>query len=355
MKKRSAMAALLIAAMLPGLSGCKTTEKKQNTRQPRKIRHTATASETEESFDKKEDKNLSAWEKQNDTGSIMQLVDYDWLNRVDGAFRVSTPEQLASVVYYINTRNAFFTYTELYLEADIDLTGYDWAPMGWVEFDSGNPHEYAGVIDGQGHTIKGMKIKGGYNTCGFVGYSTNLSMRNISFVDAEVTGTDCLGICGGEVIDGEKWTNVYAQGNINNDPPSEQGGLVGWSTDLCFEDCSCDYTLNGGSEVFHYLTYKERRTEEIGIEEVFTLVLNDDYSITRDDFPGYHNLGWHVERNGETILEASAVDHKTGEPILTLEKSRITFRGESGTYSVYLDAFIDGIYIRVSNIIEFTL
>ena len=182
MKKKSAMAALLIAAMLPGLSGCKTTKKKQNTRQPRKIRHTATASETEESFDKKEDKNLSAWEKQNDTGSIMQLVDYDWLNRVDGAFRVSTPEQLASVVYYINTRNAVFTYTELYLEADIDLTGYDWAPMGWVEFD-GNPHEYAGVIDGQGHTIKGMKIK---DICETLSYSDRQVIRFLKQGEEEI-------------------------------------------------------------------------------------------------------------------------------------------------------------------------
>lgn len=354
------MVALLIAAMIMSLSGCKSTEKKENRSKPRKIRE-AISTETEEKTvtektdDKSDKKKLSAWEKQTDTGSIMNMVDYDWLNKCNGAFRVSTPEQLASVVYYINTRNALFTYTELYLEADIDLTGYDWAPMGWVEFESGIAHEYAGIIDGQGHTIKGMKIAGGHDVCGFVGYSSNLTMRNISFVEADVTGTDCLGICAGEVIGGDKWTNVYAQGNINNDPASEQGGLVGWVTDLRFEDCSCDYTLNGGSEVFHYLTYKERRTEEIGIEETFTLVLNDDYSITRDDIPGYSNLGWHVERNGETILEASAVDPNTGEPILTLEASRIMYRGESGTHTVYLDAFVDGIYIRVSNIIEFTI
>lgn len=294
--------------------------------------------------------NLSEWEKEFDTGSIVDLVDHDYIEESGYIFHVSTPEKLASAVYYVNTVNSEFpVYAEIYLDSDIDLTGYDWMPIGWVSKDNSHACNFVGVIDGQGHTIKGLKING-RQSCGFIGYSTSVELKNISFVDADITGSWCVGICAGQIIGNGLWENVHASGNLNIKGNANEGGLAGWITDLRFEDCSADFTINGGDEVMHYLTYKEKRTDEIGIQETFNLTLNDDNSITRDDHPGFRNLTWHVEFNGETILGRDAEDN------MTLFESGYMFRNDnSGTYTIFLEAYVDDIYIRVSNIIEFTI
>lgn len=294
-------------------------------------------------------KNMSAWEKEFDTGSIMEIADLEWLKTNTGAFHVSTPEQLAAVVYHVN--GELFPYNTIYLEADIDLTGYEWMPMGWISEKSGDAHEFAGVIDGQGHTIKGLHLDGGHGDCGFVGYSTNLTMKNITFTGAEVSGYWNTGICAGEVIGKGTWENVHAEGNLSS---AHSGGLVGWVTDLKFENCSASYTINGGSEVFSYLTYPEKKAAELGINEVFTLTLDADNNIRSNFFPGYRNLQFHVEKDGETVLNGGPdqPDPDTNEMIL--ERSHYAARGK-GNYTVYLEAYVDGIYLRVSNIIEVTI
>ncbi len=294
-------------------------------------------------------KNMSDWEKEFDTGSIMEIADLDWLKTNTGAFHVSTPAQLAAVVYHVN--GELFPYNTIYLEADIDLTGYDWMPMGWISEKSGDAHEFAGVIDGQGHTIKGLHLDGGHGDCGFVGYSTNLTMKNITFTGAEVSGYWNTGICAGEVIGNGTWENVHAEGNLSSD---HSGGLVGWVTDLKFENCSASYTIDGGSEVFSYLTYPEKKAAELGINEVFTLTLDADNNIKCVYVPGYMNLRFHVERNGETVLSGGPDEPDPNTNEITFERSWYAYRGK-GDYKVYLEAYVDGIYLRVSNIIEVTI
>ena len=209
-------------------------------------------------------KNLSTWEKEHDTGSIMELVDRKWMNENAPSFHVSTPEQLASVVYYVNVMDpGLSSYCEVYLDADIDLAGYDWMPMGWISERSGEVHDFIGVIDGQGHTINGLRLSSGHVPCGFVGYSKNLTMKDITFTNAHVSGLENVGICAGELIGSAKWENVHAQGNISTGVSSKEGGLAGWITSLSFKDCSADFTLNGGSEVYHYLSYQEKTADGI--------------------------------------------------------------------------------------------
>lgn len=51
-------------------------------------------------------------------------------------FHVETKEQLAGVVYYVNAVKGYNDSVELYLEADIDLDGLEWVPMGgWYRPD----------------------------------------------------------------------------------------------------------------------------------------------------------------------------------------------------------------------------
>lgn len=88
---------------------------------------------------------------------------------------------------------------------------------------------------------------------------------------------------------------------------------------------------------------------KIPFEDTFTLKLNDDYSITRDDHEGFESLGWEIYRNGEHVLSRVAVRELTLEPRLQW------LNGNTGTFTVYLSAWLDGGYKRVSNTIEYTL
>ena len=87
---------------------------------------------------------------------------------------------------------------------------------------------------------------------------------------------------------------------------------------------------------------------EVPLEEHFHLTLEDDYTITRDDHSGFKNLGWVIKRNGKTVLDRNA----NGE--LTLEPRLQWIQGEDGDFAIYLTAFVDGQYRRVSNVIEYT-
>ena len=87
---------------------------------------------------------------------------------------------------------------------------------------------------------------------------------------------------------------------------------------------------------------------EVPLEENFHLTLEDDYTITRDESDAFKDITWRVIRNGHVILERNA----NGE--LMLETDLQWIYGEDGDFAIYLIAFVDGQYRRVSNVIEYT-
>ena len=86
----------------------------------------------------------------------------------------------------------------------------------------------------------------------------------------------------------------------------------------------------------------------------FKLTLNEDYSITRDSHDEYYGedytlLCWHIECDGEMVLQRVAV----GE--LVLQPKYQWLKKKTGTFRIYLIAVVNGEYTRVSNIIEYTI
>lgn len=79
----------------------------------------------------------------------------------------------------------------------------------------------------------------------------------------------------------------------------------------------------------------------------YSLILNDDYSISRNEADAATGLCWHIEHNGVQILDRAAD--------LVLEPEYQWLDGATGTFTIYLMAFSDDGYVRVSNIIEYTL
>lgn len=285
------------------------------------------------------------WEREEDTGSIIALANKEWAMENAPDFHVSNAEQLASVVWYVNGIDGNANVT---LEKDIDLSDYDWKPMGWGK---GMGSGFSGTVDGQGHTIYGMTIMEDYLQSGFIGYGLGVSVKNINFEDAYVSSAHCTGIVGGELYMSGTWENIHVQGTVRGGD-DDYAAIVGREGDINFKNCSADVTVNG--EPFEYLSYRQKREAEVEIVETFTLTLNDDYTITRDEHEGFHNLCWNILINDEQRLQRGTEDPYTREPELVLDTHN--WVGDSpAKYTIYLVAYINGTYIRVSNIIEYTL
>ncbi|MCM1132804.1 MAG: hypothetical protein NC340_04965 [Ruminococcus flavefaciens] len=291
---------------------------------------------SEYAYEVKKEDYPTDWERENDTGDIIALADKEWAMENAPDFHVSTAEELASVVWYANGVNGSIKLT---LESDIDLSGYMWKSMGW------NKQAFYGSVDGQNHTINGLTIYEGYCDTGFIGYGLGVTVENINFTNADIMATGCVGIVGGEIYSSDEWTNVHVSGKVIGGS-DDYAPIIGREAGTAFTDCSADVEVNG--EPFEYLSYRQKRIADVGDIEDFNITLNSDYTITRDEHDGYTNLGWHIERDGIQVLDRLA------ENELTLDTHK--WVGDiSGKYTIYLTAYINGAYVKVSNIIEYEL
>ena len=73
---------------------------------------------------------------------------------------------------------------DVVLEADLDMSGTDWVPVG-TGMDSG----YAGDFDGGGKTIAGLTVTSGGNAGFFGAVAAGGKVHDLSFSEAQVTGT----------------------------------------------------------------------------------------------------------------------------------------------------------------------
>lgn len=289
---------------------------------------------------------VSDWEREHYTGSIMDIADIDWAMENAPYFKVSTPEQLAGAVYWINavSDGNSGSYAEIYLENDIDLTGLEWVPMGW---SNASDYSFSGVFDGQGHTISNMHIDDSdYNQVGFIGYGLSTEVRNVNFTGAEVSGGSCTGIVGGEIYITDLWSNINVSGALNNVSGDDYGAIIGREAATAFKDCTADVTVDGMP--FEYFSYRQKIIAETEVVETFNISVDENYIITRDEHDGFQNLGWTIELDGVQLLDRLA------ENELTLDTHKWV-GSAPGTYKIYLTAYINGTYIRVSNIIEYEL
>ena len=112
---------------------------------------------------------------------------------------IKTAEQLALLAERVNGGE---TYQGKYfqLEADLDLSGSEWAPIGIGERETGGStvtKPFAGTFDGKNHKISGLKLTAGLDSQGLFGCSSgtigNLGIvrGNISVGSAERIGAIC--------------------------------------------------------------------------------------------------------------------------------------------------------------------
>ena len=121
--------------------------------------------------------------------------------------------------------------------ADIDLSGYEaWEPIGTYEY--GQELEFRGIYDGNGHTIRHLKINPSiYNRgcVGLFGATNNAVIKNLDLIDVDISGDI------GEVFDK---SGFYEDGGWIYDSVGALAGFVFCNTDII--NCSSTGNLTGG-------------------------------------------------------------------------------------------------------------
>ena len=130
------------------------------------------------------------------------------------------------------------------LNADIDLTGKDWMPIGT---SSGN--SYTGTFDGGGHTITGLTVTTNDQFVGLFGYLNSAgTVKNVVMEGIQITSNHMFGCTGGVV--GYSWgtiENCSVSGSVSG--TMCVGGVVGTQWVGSITGCSSSATVKGTVDV----------------------------------------------------------------------------------------------------------
>lgn len=281
------------------------------------------------------------WLRVTDSGDILSLADKEYIDKYanSGYFVAGTPQELASFVYYVNTQPLEQGQVMLELSADIDLSGYEWAPMGWSDYNN-TEHPFSFCVYGKDYTIKNMTIHSEDSNVGFIGWGTVCGVFELNIENAGVNGNDNVGILTGQAIMGN-YQSCHVSGTVSGD---SAGSLLGYEANCDIADCSADVKVNG--EEFGFLSWNEQQKSEIKIDDPVTITIDENYTVTRPKVSNYTNLGWMVYEDGKQVLHRNAEN----------EMSYCYFGNEPGhSYEIYLSAYVSGQYVPISNIIKYTV
>ena len=179
-------------------------------------------------------------------------ADTSWYtdHETDTEYHFTTAEQLAGLAQLVNDKTASVSFKgkTIYLNNDLDLSGYQWTPIG----NGGNFGRYfAGTFDGQYHKITNLHhhstgdelIRNGL----FGVVSDGGTLKNLLVIDADIDSNDGSLIAGilADWVNGGTVENCYTSGKIENNVGSKfVGGLIGqctWSTQV--KGCGSDATV----------------------------------------------------------------------------------------------------------------
>ncbi|UCG49193.1 MAG: hypothetical protein JSU94_05300, partial [Phycisphaerales bacterium] len=161
-------------------------------------------------------------------------------------YLIRTAEQLNAIGAEPNDWDRHFK-----LVANVDLSPYtetDFNIIGlWVDSSSRDNKPFAGVFDGNGHTISNFTCTSRRTSCvGLFAYvdGRNAHIKDLGLIHAVVHARRVVGSLAGQVLRGTV-TNCYVKGGAVTGSGGV-GGLVGqnWGT---ITDCCADVSVTGGN------------------------------------------------------------------------------------------------------------
>lgn len=146
-------------------------------------------------------------------------------------YLICTVEQLKNFADYVNVGNGNATKDKYYkLINDIDLSKYDWVPIG-DNNTSSNITCFQGNFDGNGKMIQNLTINNPTgNSVGLFGCTYNASITNIGIENCNIIASFEIGALVGKNNYYSTISNCYATGSISGNN-YYAGGLVGSNYD----------------------------------------------------------------------------------------------------------------------------
>ena len=191
----------------------------------------------------------------------IQLADTSWYG--DGTaseFTISNAKELAGLAQLVTSGKNFSGRT-VELDADINLKGLNWVPVGG---GTSSGKKFQGTFDGLNHTISNMSAINNFNYGnGFFGDASGSTIKNVTFDNAFVSrykdlaySGNVYGIVAGYAYGKTTFENVTVQ-NSKISGFGKVGGILGMAADpgttnTTFKDCSvnnvwvCGYYNVGG-------------------------------------------------------------------------------------------------------------
>ena len=179
-------------------------------------------------------------------------ADTSWYtdHEADTEYRITTAEQLAGLAQLVNNKTASVSFEgkTIYLDNDLDLSGYQWTPIG---NGSNFGRYFAGTFDGQYHKIMNLLhhstgdelIRNGL----FGVVSDGGTLKNLLVIDADIASNDGSLLAGilADWVDGGTVENCYTSGKIENNVGDKMvGGLIGQCTGSTqVKGCGSDATV----------------------------------------------------------------------------------------------------------------
>ena len=155
------------------------------------------------------------------------LLKYAYMvNYVDKTLELELLNDITLPQYEIAADDAKQTYvyttTPITVSAGVP-SGNNWMPLGTFS------EMFEGKIEGNGHTIKGLRIKSDDSYLGFVtaAMTAGTYIKNLNFEDAVVSGTAYVGTVAGYVRDGVQISNCHVRNVSVNGTSDNVGALVG--------------------------------------------------------------------------------------------------------------------------------
>ena len=164
---------------------------------------------------------------------------------------ISTP---AGFAYFSQQINAGMDYSgkTVYLDNDLDLSAYNWEPIGYIADCDGNATPFKGTFDGQGHTISGLNTPFQYPNMGLFGYVEGGIITNTFVVSGTINTVNAYGAnetkhLGGLVglVNGGTISNSEAAVSMTGGSATVMGGLVGEATTGTIHSCSAMSVMTG--------------------------------------------------------------------------------------------------------------
>lgn len=153
--------------------------------------------------------------------------------KIDGAYHIYNADGLIGWATQNDAKGS-----NVVLQADIDMAGKTWTPVGGGIANNG----YSGDFDGNGKYIKNLKVNVTSGNAGFFGgLAEGAKVHDIKFTGAEITGSSSVGVIAGEslgIIDRCNVRDSKATGN-------NAGGITG-NNSVQVNNCNVqNVTING--------------------------------------------------------------------------------------------------------------